>query len=242
MILRKGLYYLFYIPSLFIASVFVITLGQLMPKRWCLSIATLWNLFASRILYTVFIGNKVELIGKENIPKAPFVAVSNHQSEWETLYFCYLLNPIVSILKRELLRIPFFGWALWGSGHIGIDRGNARGSIKTIETQGAKRLEKGINVLVFPEGTRVPYGDYRRFTRTGVKLAIDAGVPLLPIAHSAHNCWSPGGKFSKGKIQVWIGEPIDTKNKDSKELTDEVESWIRQKADLPTEKPQPHDS
>ena len=219
------------------ASVFVITLGQLMPKRMCLSIATLWNRFASFSLYQTVIGNRVKVTGRENIPKSPFVAVSNHQSEWETLYFCHLLNPVVCILKKELLRIPFFGWALWGSGHIGIDRKNARGSLKTIETQGAKRLKKRVNVLIFPEGTRVPMGDYRRFTRTAAKLAIDSGVPLLPLAHTAHHCWSPGGKFSKGEIQVWIGEPIDTRGKDPKELTDQVESWIRQTAGLPTEKP-----
>ena len=236
--LRKGIYYLFYVPSLFLASVFVITLGQLMPKRLCLSIGTLWNHFASRSLLQATTGIKVEVLGMENIPRGSFVAVSNHQSEWETLYFCFLLNPIVSILKKELLRIPFFGWALWGSGHIGIDRKNARASIKQIETQGLKRLEKGINVLIFPEGTRVPYGEYKRFTRTAAKLAIDAGVPLLPIAHMAHNCWSPGGKFSSGTIKVFIGQPIDTTGRDAKDLTEQAESWIRKTADLPTEKTQ----
>lgn len=231
--IRKGIYYLFYVPSLFVASVFVITLGQLMPKRLCLSIATLWNHFVSLPLLRTTTGIKVEVQGKENIPKGSFVAVSNHQSEWETLYFCFLLNPVVSILKKELLRIPFFGWALWGSGHIGIDRKNARASIKQIETQGMNRLGKGINVLIFPEGTRVPYGQYKRFTRTAAKLAIDAGVPLLPMAHSAHNCWSPGGKFSTGTIKVVIGEPIDTAGQDAKELTNQAENWIRETAELP---------
>jgi 1-acyl-sn-glycerol-3-phosphate acyltransferase len=234
--LRKGIYYLFYIPTLFVASVFVITLGQLMPKPWCLSIGTLWNHLVSRPLLRLTTGIKVEVLGKEHIPKGPFVAVSNHQSEWETLYFCFLLNPIVSILKKELLRIPFFGWALWGSGHIGIDRKNMRSSIKQIETKGMQRLQKGVNVLIFPEGTRVPYGEYRRFTRTGAKLAIDAGVPLLPIAHTAHNCWSPGGKFTKGTIQVFIGEPIETTGRNAKELTEQAENWIREIAKLPEDR------
>lgn len=234
--IRRGIYYLFYIPSLLLASIFVITLGQLMPRRWCLSVATLWNLFVSRTLLRAATGIRVEIHGLENIPKGSFVAVANHQSEWETLNFCHLLNPVVSILKKELLRIPFFGWALWGSGHIGIDRGNARGSIKQIETKGLKRLESGIRVLIFPEGTRVPFGEYRRFTRTAAKLAIDAGVPLLPLAHTAHNCWSPSGQFSPGKIEVWIGKPIDTKGQDAKNLTDQAESWIRQKAGLPQSK------
>jgi 1-acyl-sn-glycerol-3-phosphate acyltransferase len=234
---QKGLYYLFYIPTLFIASVFVITLGQFMTMRMRLTIATLWNRFVSLSLLRITTGIKVEIEGRENIPKQVFVAVSNHQSEWETLHLCYLLNPINSVLKKELLRIPFFGWALWGSGHIGIDRSNARGSIKRIETQGLKRLQKGVNILIFPEGTRVEAGGFRRFTRTGAKLAIDAGVPLLPIAHTASNCWSPSGGFQKGTIKVVVGEPIDTAGRDPKSLTNQAEKWIRETANLATEKP-----
>lgn len=235
---RRGIYYLFYIPTLFLASVFVITLGQLMSMRMRLTIATLWNRFVSLSLLRATTGIRVEIEGRENIPKQAFVALSNHQSEWETLHLCYLLNPINSVLKKELLRIPFFGWALWGSGHIGIDRSNARGSIKRIEELGLKRLKKGVNVLIFPEGTRVAGGEFRRFTRTGAKLAIDAGVPLLPIAHTASNCWSPSGSFRKGTIKVVVGKPIDTAGRDPKSLTDQVEIWIRETANLATEKPQ----
>lgn len=231
---RKGLYYLFYVPTLFLASVFVITLGQLVPSRPRLKIATLWNKLVSLSLLRLTTGIKVEIQNRENIPKGPFVAVANHQCEWETLHLCYLLNPVVSILKRELLRIPFFGWALWGSGHIGIDRNNARGSIKRIENMGLKRIESGISVLIFPEGTRVPLGEYRRFTRTAAKLAIDARVPLLPIAHTAGQCWSPSGDFSPGTIKVCVGKPINTEGRDAKSLTEEAEAWIRNAAELPT--------
>ena len=233
---RKAIYYLFYVPTLFVASVFVITIGQLFPKGPRLTIATLWNRLVSLSLLRVTTGITVDIQNRGNIPKGPFVAVSNHQCEWETLHLCYLLNPIVSILKKELLRIPFFGWALWGSGHIGIDRNNARGSIKRIEDIGLKRLQGGINVLIFPEGTRVPVGDYKRFTRTAAKLAIDAGVPLLPIAHNAGNCWSPSGQFTSGTIKLVVGKPIDTAGRDAKSLTDETEKWIRETAELALEK------
>ncbi len=236
--LRKGIYYLFYVPTLFIASVFVITLGQLMTMRMRLTIATSWNRFVSLSLLRITTGIRVEIEGRENIPKQAFVALSNHQSEWETLHLCYLLNPVNSVLKKDLLHIPFFGWALWGSGHIGIDRSNARGSLKRIEKLGLKRLQKGINVLIFPEGTRVAEGEYRRFTRTGAKLAIDANVQLVPVAHTASNCWSPSGRFQKGTIKVVVGEPIDTAGRDPKSLTDQVEKWIRETANIPTEKRQ----
>lgn len=233
---RKSVYYLIYIPTLLLASVFVITIGQLMPMSVRLSIATLWNRLVSISLLRATTGIRVDSQYREKIPSGNFVAISNHQCEWETLHLCYLLNPVVSILKKELLRIPFFGWALWGSGHIGIDRKDSRGSIKRIESLGKKRLAAGVNVLIFPEGTRVPIGEFRRFTRTAAKLAIEAGVPLLPIAHNAGHCWSPSGKFSHGKIKIIVGEPIDTTGRDPKSLTDEAEKWIRENADLPTAK------
>ena len=234
---RKAIYYLVYVPTLLLASVFVITIGQLMPMSARLSIGTLWNRLVSLSLLRTTTGIKVDSQGLENIPKGNFVAISNHQCEWETLHLCYLLNPVVSILKKELLRIPFFGWALWGSGHIGIDRKDSRGSIKRIEGLGRKRLAKGVNVLIFPEGTRVPLGEFRRFTRTAAKLAIEAKVPLLPIAHNAGNFWGPSGELNQGTIKLVVGKPIETEGRDPKNLTEEAEKWIRETAGLPTEKP-----
>lgn len=232
---RKFVYYSLYIPLLLVISTIAFTFGLLVPVPPRQSFATLWNIFVTTTLLRWVYGIEVELHGRENIPRdTNFVAIANHQCEWETLYLPRILRPCNVVLKKELLRIPFFGWGLLVMDHVAIDRSKARESITRIEEEGLKRLQKGRNMLIFPEATRVPLGKYRRFTRTGAKLAIDSGLPVLPIAHTAGNCWTPAGDIRPGKIDVWIGEPVSSKGKELDELSDSIEAWIRAKAALPT--------
>src|SRR5690606_40608582 len=99
------------------------------------------------------------------------------------LYF----ERLTQVLKRELLRVPFFGWAMWLLKPIAIDRENPKAALRQVAQQGQESLERGAWVLIFPEGTRVPVGQKGKFSRSGASLAVNAGLPVLPIAHNARS-------------------------------------------------------
>ena len=131
------------------------------------------------------------MVGSENLPEETAVFLANHQSSWETILFYGLIFPNSPILKKELLRIPFWGWSMWLQDPIAIDRSKPREAVKSLLTQGVDRIKNGKSVIVFPEGSRSPAGLIKRFSRGGAKLAIAAGVPIVPISHNAGDCWPP---------------------------------------------------
>lgn len=232
--MRKAFYYSLYIPTMLVAAILLVTIGLLLPVRVRQTYGAIWNGFVSKTALRWAYGIRVQVEGTENLPPAPYVAVSNHQCEWETLFLGWQLRPVFFVLKRELLRIPFFGWGLRASGAIGIDRSKPREAIRQIEQAVTRTLQRGHSMLLFPEGTRVPLGEYQRFARTAAKMAVDCKVPLVPIAHNAGKHWSADGKIIPGGvIQVWIGKPIAPEGHDARSLTDASESWIREKAGLP---------
>jgi len=154
--------------------------------------------------------------------------LANHQSSWETLLFYQLIYPIAPILKKELLKIPFWGWALRLMKPIAIDRSKPRLAGKSLMDQGVKRLNQGYSIIIFPEGTRSPAGTIKPFSRGGAKLAIAADKPVLPVALDAGKCWPPKG-FRKypGLITVEFGALVYPQGHDANSLTEEVEGWIR---------------
>ena len=164
----------------------------------------------------------------ENIPNVPCVIMCKHQSEWETFYLQTVFSSLCTILKKELLRIPFFGWALMQMEPIAIDRSAPKDALKKVQTVGLKRLKQGRSVLIFPEGTRVKVGEKGRYARSGATLAIASESLILPIAHNAGLNWQNKQKKRAGTITFIVGEPISTANKTAKQLTDEVEIWIEQ--------------
>jgi 1-acyl-sn-glycerol-3-phosphate acyltransferase len=170
---------------------------------------------------------RFEIQGRENLPKAPCVLVSNHQSDWETYALQSLGLPLCTVLKRELLWIPLFGWALALLRPISIDRGRSVLASRSVMTQGKKRLEKGHAVLLFPEGTRVAPDRKMPFRSSGARLAHAAGVPLVPIVHNAGRFW-PGKQLRKkaGVIRLVIGPPIDTADKSSDAVHAQTLEWI----------------
>ena len=165
--------------------------------------------------------------GLENIKNQPAVILSKHQSAWETFALQRVFSYQVWVLKRELLRIPIFGWGLKSLKVIAIDRGSKQQAIKQIIEQGKDRLDKGINVIVFPEGTRVAPNQTRRYAIGGALLAVESGYPVIPVAHNAGEFW---GRTSflrhPGCIQVRIGKPIDTKGKTPNEVNELTREWI----------------
>jgi 1-acyl-sn-glycerol-3-phosphate acyltransferase len=174
-------------------------------------------------------GVRINVCGFENIPASACVVLSNHQSTWETFFLQYLFVPASMILKRELLWIPLFGWGLYFMRAIAIKRSNPAGAIRQVLKQGKQRLAEGINVVIFPEGTRVRSAEVGTFMTSGAALAKSAGVQILPVRHDAGHCW-PANSWLKtpGTINLVIGAPIDTAEGNPRELTEQAHRWIAQ--------------
>ena len=196
------------------------------PYKWSYRYLMLWNRAVLAWL-ALTCGVRYRVIGREHLPKGPCVILSKHQSQWETFFLQILLSPVVPVLKQELLNIPGFGWAIRQIHPIAINRGNPKQALQQINRQGLDRLAGGCSVYLFPEGTRIAYGEKGKYARGGARLAIDAGVSVVPVAHNAGKYW-PARQFIKypGTITVVIGEPIDCAGRDSRAVTAEVEAWI----------------
>jgi 1-acyl-sn-glycerol-3-phosphate acyltransferase len=169
---------------------------------------------------------KIKIIGEENIPKKACVIISNHQSTWETLAFQTIFAHQTWVLKKELLWIPIFGQGLALLKPIIIDRGNKIKALRKVIKQGTQRLKDGIFVIIFPEGTRQPYGKIGAYQNGGVAIAKNAKVDLLPIYHNAGKHWAKGSFLKKaGSVTLIIGKPINSTEKNINELTQEIRDW-----------------
>ena len=190
----------------------------------------MWPKFANWLLY-VTCKIKLDIEGEENIPIEPCVIVSNHQGQWETFSMQYLFHPLCTLLKRELLYIPLWGWAMGLLNPIAINRSKPKEAILQTLDEGSKRLEEGLFVLLFPEGTRVEAGKVGNYARSSFELAKRNNVKVLPICHNSGDCW-PAHKFIKhsGTIKLSIGEPI--KVIDSRKSAEEVRAWTEKKLNL----------
>jgi 1-acyl-sn-glycerol-3-phosphate acyltransferase len=173
-------------------------------------------------------GLRWEVLGAENLPDGPVILLPKHQSTWETFYLIWAMpRDLCFVFKRELLRVPFFGWGMALLKMIHIDRAQTRTAFESVVRQGEAQLAGGRWVIIFPEGTRYPAGVTGKYKTGGARLAIRTGVPVVPIAVNAGRLW-PKGKFIKkpGLITVSIGRPIDSAGKTPEQLTSEVETWI----------------
>ena len=187
---------------------------------------TAWGRFVVW-LARVLLGIRYRVEGLEHLPSVPSVVMSKHQSAWETIAFQQIFPPLSFVLKRELLRIPFFGWGLALFSPIAIDRAAGREALKQIEERGKQRLDQGFWVLIFPEGTRKAPGERGKYQIGGAWLAAKAGAPVVPVAHNAGEVW-PKHAFIKrpGTITVRIGPPIATEGRKPGDVLAETEAWI----------------
>lgn len=173
-------------------------------------------------------GVRYQVEGKEHLPKdGGGVLISNHQSEWETFYLQILVFPLCTVLKKELLRIPLFGWALAMVKPIAIDRNKKTNALKQVIEQGREKLKQGFWVLIFPEGTRMKTGQLGAYSKAGALLAAKTGKPLVPLLHNAGERW-PGKGFLKqpGVLKVVIGPAIDSEGKSAAELHNASTEWV----------------
>ena len=169
---------------------------------------------------------KTNVIGRENIINSSCIIISNHQSTWETLAFQTIFPAHTWVLKRELLWLPVFGWSLALLKPIIINRGEKLNAIKKVIKQGADRLEKGISIVIYPEGTRQPYKKLGVYQNGGSAIAKKTGYSIVPVYHNAGKIW-PKGSFIKkpGVITVVIGEAISQSNLKPSEVTENIRQW-----------------
>jgi 1-acyl-sn-glycerol-3-phosphate acyltransferase len=175
------------------------------------------------------LGMRYQAQGWEHLPtKGPAIILSKHQSAWETLYFAVKLpRDVVFVYKKELHHVPFFGWSLALLSMIPIDRTKGKESFDQVVKIGSRRLEEGRWPVLFPEGTRVAPGKIGRYKQGGALLACRTGVPVIPVAHNAGECW-PRNAFLKtpGLVTVSFGPAIDPAGHTPTSLNDAVRDWI----------------
>lgn len=188
-----------------------------------ITVWTRWVMWASRAIC----GIRYRVIGAEHIPDKPCIILAKHQSAWETMAFQLIFPPQVWVLKKELLRVPFFGWGLAMLSPIAIDRSSRRQALQQLVEQGRDRLAAGFCIVIFPEGTRIPPGQRGKYRAGGARLAVQTGTPVLPVAHNAGLRWGRNA-FRKypGLVTVSIGPPIIPGNDSAETLARQVEDWI----------------
>jgi 1-acyl-sn-glycerol-3-phosphate acyltransferase len=188
------------------------------------------SLWIKTVLYTLrmFCGVGWSVEGVENIPKSPCVVVSNHQGQWESFFLQTLFIPSTSIIKKELLYIPLFGWALRCMKPITLNRLNKISSLKKVIQKGVLKLESGFSIILFPEGTRNnPEKGVQPYAASCGLLSVKSGFPILPICHNSGKYWK-NKKFikSSGEVILIIGNPISGKN--PKIITNEAYNWTKE--------------
>lgn len=171
---------------------------------------------------------RVVVRGVEHLPAEPCIFLVKHESTWETLWVQTLARPQATLIKRELLRIPLWGWAFALTRPIAIDRRRPGSALRQLVEQGTDRLRRGMTVTLFPEGTRLPPGTVGKFQGGGAALAAATGAPVVVIAHNAGGCW-PARRFVKrpGVVSVEVSGPFRARGQTPRDLNRSCESWLR---------------
>ena len=206
------------VASLFVSSVAMYRLAQ----GW------LWLCMQGLRLIC---GVRWRVTGMDNLPQgrtSPAILLVKHQSTLETFLMPLLMpHPLAFVFKRELLYVPFFGWAMGRLDMIHIDRNQRARAFSKVVEQGKRLLAQGIWIIMFPEGTRIPRGQKGTYKHGGTRLAVETGAPVIPVAVSSAKVW-PRKAFIKraGVVDVVIGQAIPSAGRDPDDLLREVESWI----------------
>jgi len=193
-------------------------------RFWMAGMLTYPVFFALRVLC----GLRFTVEGREHIPAGHHVYFMKHSSTWETYAIMILFEPLVWVMKREILFIPFVGWGCLLARCIAIDRKAGHSAVNQVLAQGKARMEKlGASVLVFPEGTRMAAGETRKYGVSGTLLAAQQRCKIIPVAHNAGYFWPRRGVLKRrGTIRVIIGPPIEAADRDTRAVNEEVQRWI----------------
>ena len=230
--LRSALFFLWMLLTIVPWALVVVALAPLVSSQRLYRVCVGW--LATAVWGAqVFCGVRYRVHGLDNVPSAAdgtaaVVLAPKHQSAWETFAFPAIMpHPLAYVFKRELLWIPFFGWAIGRLDMIHINRGKGSEAWRKVSEQGQRLMKQGSWVIMFPEGTRTPRGAQGEYKSGASRLAITAGVPVVPIAVTSARCW-PRKSFllRPGVIDVSIGPAIPSQGRRPDELMREVERWI----------------
>jgi 1-acyl-sn-glycerol-3-phosphate acyltransferase len=210
----------------FCYAIFFVMACVFLPFRGRFELARVWARVILRVLrWTCRLDYHVE--GHERLPPGNHIALIKHSSSWETVAQALLLPPQVWVLKRELIWIPVVGWGIRQLRAISVNRGGGPGVVRDVVEQGKARLAEGEWVVVFPEGTRMPPGETRKYGISGALLAAETGKMVVPVAHDAGYYWPRRGLWKKsGTIRVIFGPPIAAAGRNPREINAEAQAWI----------------
>jgi len=215
--------YLF--ASTLLYAVFVLAVSWL-PEAKLYGVAQFWARNQLWVLKKLC-GLDYRVEGVENIPPGNHISMWKHSSAWETIAQMVIFPPQSWVLKRELMWIPVVGWAMRSMRPIAIDRKAGGSAVNQVLAQGKQRLASGRWILIFPEGTRMPPGETRRYGVSGALLGARTGKLIVPVAHNAGYFWQRRGLLKRaGVIRVVIGKPIATEGRDPRAINDEAQAWI----------------
>lgn len=224
--LRSLVFTGFFLLWTFCFGVFFVLASLLLPFRGRFALA---RAYAHSVLVVLrwICGLDYRVEGRENLPAGNHIALIKHASSWETVAQMVLLPPQVWVLKRELMWLPVIGWGLLLLRSIAVNRGAGGSAVKSVLEQGRARLAEGKWVVIFPEGTRMPPGETRRYGVSGALLAAETGRLIVPVAHDAGYFWPRRGLIKKpGTIRVVIGPPIVAAGRDPRDVNAEAQDWI----------------
>jgi 1-acyl-sn-glycerol-3-phosphate acyltransferase len=229
-LVRSSLYYLFMAPSL-IVLFFGLIIALPFDYKYRAGLIRYWALLQMWFL-KIFCGLSYQVQGSENLPSGPYIALPKHQSAWETIASNFLFKRPAWVFNSDLFRIPVFGWGLYLTNPVGIDRSSPRLALNQLIKKGGELLKQGRTMVIFPEGTRVAPGETAKFEPGGSLLAVKTGTPVVPVALNAGEFW-PKHSFRKypGHIKVIIGPLIESKGLKARELNEKVETWINNTMD-----------
>ncbi|MEO8280654.1 MAG: lysophospholipid acyltransferase family protein [Ideonella sp.] len=229
--LRSVLYVLFLAATVIPWAILSIVASIFMRGSRLFWLTTFWlriAIWGARMIC----GVRYRIVGMDNLNRAdrsgPIILLPKHQSTWETFAFPTLMpHPLCYVFKRELLWIPFFGWAMARLDMVHIDRSKRAEAWNRVAEQGRRHMAQGNWVIMFPEGTRIPRGEKGVYKSGGTRLAIATGASVLPIAVNSAACW-PRKSFvlRPGLIDVSIGPMLSSAGRQPDELMREVEAWI----------------
>jgi 1-acyl-sn-glycerol-3-phosphate acyltransferase len=234
--LGSSLYTLLFFLSVVVLGFFVLLPSPIIKEkeRWkILSFFSRSNVYACKALC----GLHYEALGLENLPKKPCVVFLKHASVYEMFFAVSLLQPSSYVAKYELMFVPILRGALKALKCIPVKRGLGKAEVSKVLEQGERCLKDGRWIVICPEGTRVPYGETRRYGLSGSLLAKAVGADVLPIAHNAGYFWGRRSLIKKpGLITFSVGRPIETKNKNAQEINQAAQSWIEEEISKMTTK------
>ena len=229
--IRGVLYVIWMALSIIPLALAIVILSPFVKGRPLYWIAQLWLRQMTGFAHWIC-GIKYEVYGLENLPSAesldPVILCPKHQSTWETFALPAMMShPLAYVFKKELLMIPFFGWAIGSLDMVHIDRSKRSQALIKVAEQGGELMKKGIWIIMFPEGTRTARGDQGKYKQGAARLAVTTGASLVPIAVTSGRCW-PRKTFriTPGTIEVSIAPPISAVGREPNELMREVETWI----------------